>query len=181
MPQSPSATRAFGAIATAWPRTVRLPIAAPVNSPDAAVAFARACTAPLIEVACTSPPKSVSELTSAAAFAVAVCPGLAEAEATEPPQETTSALGYAPALPNATASTGAVTALVAAPAWPGTITLRAYACDVAPPSRADDSAPARPGASASGSSARAMESRLPTKRLILAQASAVRRRPTGCE
>jgi hypothetical protein len=93
VPQSPSATRAFGAIPTACPSTVRLPIADPVNSPDAAPTLARDWTAPLIPVAWTSPPKSVSELTSAAAFAVAVWPGLADAEATEPPQETTSALG----------------------------------------------------------------------------------------
>ena len=93
MPQSPSATRAFGAIPTAWPRTVRLPIAAPVNSPDAAVAFARACTAPLIEVACTSPPEERERAHLGGGVRGRRLPGLAEAEATEPPQETTSALG----------------------------------------------------------------------------------------
>ena len=84
-------------------------------------------------------------------------------------------LGKAPAFPKETESTGAATTVVAAPAPPGTTTLSANACAVAPPSRAADSAPAIPGASASGRSASAIESRFPTERLILAQASTGRR------
>ena len=62
--------------------------------PDApASTLARACAAPRIEVAVTSPPKSVSELTSAEALAVTLWPGLAEAEATDGPHATVSALG----------------------------------------------------------------------------------------
>ena len=129
----------------------------------------------------TSPPKSDSVLTSAEALAVAVWPGLAEADATDGPQEITSALGYAEALPNETASFGAETTVVVAPPIPGTTTRTAKACAVAPPFRDADSAPARPGASATETRARAMSSRLPTKLRILAHAAAcpTTRRPVA--
>ena len=65
----------------------------PAKSPDALDTSARACTAPLMDDACTSPPNSDSEASSAAALAVGVCPGTAEAEAAEAPHETMSALG----------------------------------------------------------------------------------------
>ena len=167
----PRSTRAFGPIAAGCPFTTSEPTPAPLKSPDVLDALARACAEPRTAVAVTSPWKSESEVTSAEAFAVASWPGLADAEATEPPQETTSMLGKAPAFPKETESTGAATTVVAAPAAPGTTTLSANACAVAPPSRAADSAPAIPGASASGRSASAIESRFPTERLILAQAS----------
>jgi hypothetical protein len=120
-PQSPRPTRWPGPAPTGCPPTVSVATPDCPKSPVAPSTVALASTLPRIDEAVTSPPNSESELTSAVAFAVAVCPGLALVLATDEPHETTSALGYADAAPNDTWLPE--TPDVAAPRWPGTITL----------------------------------------------------------
>ena len=94
----------------------------PVAEPGFAVALACATTLPAV----TSPLNTLREATSAEAVAVAFVPDTAETLAFAEPVLTSGAFGSGPYEKpplNCTASFGAETVGVAAPAWPGTITL----------------------------------------------------------